>query len=123
MKDVKRDKESVSTGGFLPHKEPLCFIEVPSVFTKSRRTRMDLGAKELGKAYDQPEQVITRMKNHTTRTSVLPFLTYIPAKISWAVLRAYDAVHTSTNAVPADQRIGSLGTSLENFKGESLTIK
>ena len=26
VKDGKRDKESVFTGGFIPHKDPLCFI-------------------------------------------------------------------------------------------------
>ena len=33
MEDEKKYKESVSTVGLLPHKDPLCFIEVLSVFT------------------------------------------------------------------------------------------
>ena len=39
VKDRKRDKESMSTEVLLPHKEPFRFIEGPSVFTRSRRTR------------------------------------------------------------------------------------
>ena len=80
MKDVKRDKESVSTGGFLPHKEPLCFIEVPSVFTRYKRTRRKMGAKDLGQAYDQTEKVMVIMNNYFTRPSAILFLTYIPEK-------------------------------------------
>ena len=80
MKDTNRDKENVSTGGFLPHKDPLCFIKGPFVFTISRWTRRDLVAKELGQAYNQPEQVMSIMKNYTTRPSALLFLTFIPEK-------------------------------------------
>ena len=95
------------------------------MLTILRRTRRDLGAKELGQVYDQPEQVMPRMKNYSTRPSALPFLKSIP-KIPWAVLWASNAVHEvhpSATAVPADQRIGSLVTSLKNFNGEALTIK
>ena len=35
VKDGKRDKESVSTVVFLPHKDPFFPIEVPYVFTRS----------------------------------------------------------------------------------------
>ena len=71
VKDGKRDKESVYTVRFFPHNDPLCFIEGLSVFTISRRTRKKLGAKELGQAYDQPEQLIEIMKNYATSPSVL----------------------------------------------------
>ena len=64
-KDGRGDKESVSTGGFLPHKYLFSSIERPSVFTRTRQTRRNLGTKELGKAYDQPDQVMERMKNIT----------------------------------------------------------
>ena len=87
MKGGKRDNKSVSTGGLLPHKDPLCFIEGPSVFTIVRWTRRELGDKDLGKAYDQPAQVMTRIKNYATRPSALPILTSIPETIPWAVLR------------------------------------
>ena len=30
VKDGKRDKESVSTGGLIPHKDPLCFMTCSS---------------------------------------------------------------------------------------------
>ena len=102
------------------------FIVVMYVFTRSRQTRRELGDKELGKSYDQPEQVITRIKNYDARPSALPFLTSIPEKIPWEVLWDYDAIHKvrpSVKAVPADQRIGSLGTYIETFKRESLTTK
>ena len=39
MKDINRNKESVSIGGLLPNKDPLCFIEGTSMFTRLRRTR------------------------------------------------------------------------------------
>ena len=55
MKNGKRDTEIMYTGRFLPHKDPFCLIEGLSVFTISRRTRSDLGVKELGQAYNQPE--------------------------------------------------------------------
>ena len=96
------------------------------MFTRSRRTRRDLGAEELGQAYNQPEQVMSRMNNYSNRPSALPFLASIPSKIPWEVLRASDAIHEvypSAKAVPVDRRIGSLGTSLETFKGEALAIK
>ena len=66
------------------------------------------------------------MKNYATRPNALPFLTYVPAKTPWVVLRAYDTineVHPSVKAGPADQIIGSLGTSIETFKGEAINIK
>ena len=66
------------------------------------------------------------MNNCATRPSALPFLTYIPEKIPWAVLQAsymIHKVHPSEKAVPVDQIIGSLGTFLETFKGEALIIK
>ena len=50
------------------------------MFTRSRQTRRNVGAKELGKAYNEPEEVMTRMKNYATRTSALPFLESIPEK-------------------------------------------
>ena len=111
MKDGKRDKESVFIGGLLTHKDPLCFIKGPSVFTRLRQTRRELGAKDLGQSYDQPKQVMVRMKNYATRPSALPFLTYTPAKTPLVVLRASGAVHKvrpSAKALPADQIIGSL---------------
>ena len=79
-----------------------------------------LGAKKLGQAHGQTEQVIARMNNYSTRPSALPFLTYIPEKIPWEVLRASRSihkVHPSAKAVPADRGIESLGTSLETIKG------
>ena len=54
VKDRNRYKESVYTGGLLPHKYPFCFIEEPSVFNRLRRTRRELVSKELGQPYDQP---------------------------------------------------------------------
>ena len=85
-----------------------------------------MGAKELGQAYEQPDQLMSRMNNYSTRPSALPFLTSIPEKIHWAVLRASNTiheVHTSDKEVPDYQIIGQLRTSLETFKGESLIIK
>ena len=89
MKDGKRDKESVFIGGLLTHKDPLCFIKGPSVFTRLRQTRRELGAKDLGQSYDQPKQVMVRMKNYATRPSALPFLTYTPAKTPLVVLSGF----------------------------------
>ena len=83
VKDRKRDKESMYTGGFLSHKDPLCFLEGIFVFTRSRQIRRELGAKYLVQAYDQPEQILARMNNYATRPSALPFLTYIPKKSLW----------------------------------------
>ena len=88
---------------------PIFLIEGPSVLTISRRTRRELGEKYLGQSYDQPEQVMSRMNNYSTRPSELPFLTSIPEKIPWALLRASNViheVHTSAKALPADQIIG-----------------
>ena len=48
------------------------------MFTRSRRTRRELGAKDLGQAYDQPEQVMERMNNYAIRPRALPFFIYIP---------------------------------------------
>ena len=96
------------------------------MFTRSIQTRRDLGGKELGQAYDQLEQVMTRMNNYSTRPSALPFLAYIPSKTPRSVLRDSDTiyeVHPYAKLVPADQRIRSLGTSLETFKGEATIIK
>ena len=45
MNGGKVDKKSVSTGGFLPHKDPLCLIEGPPLFTISRQVGGGLGAK------------------------------------------------------------------------------
>ena len=66
------------------------------------------------------------MDNYSIRPSALPFLTSIPVKFLWEVLWAIGTIHkvrTSAKVVPADQRIVSLETYLETFKGESLTIK
>ena len=96
------------------------------MFTRARWTRRDLGDKDLGKAYGQPEQVMKRMKNYATRPSALPFLTSIPEEIPWAVLQDSDAVHEVhpfAKSVPAEQIIRSLGTYLETFKGEAFTTK
>ena len=120
VKDRKGYKESASTGGLIPLKDPLYLIEVPSMFTRSRQKMRDLGVTELGQAYDQPEQVMSRMKNYATRPSVIPFLTYIPETIPWVVLRVSVSIHgfhPSSKTVPEDQQIGSLGTSLDTFKG------
>ena len=76
-------------------------------------------AKELGQEYYQPEQVMEITNNYSTRPSALPFLTYIPEKLPWVFLRASRSiceVHPSAKAVPADQGIGSLGTSLVTIK-------
>ena len=81
VKEVNRYKESVSKGGLIPHKYPMCFIEGPFMLTGLRRTRRYLGAKELGQAYDQPEQVLSLIRNDATRPIALPFLTHIAAKI------------------------------------------
>ena len=75
------------------------------MFTRLSRKMRDLGVKELGQAYDQPEQVMKRMNNYATRKIALPFLISIPAKIPWAVLRDSDAVHEvhpSAKAVPTE---------------------
>ena len=96
------------------------------MFTISRRTRRELCSKELGQTYGQPKKVMARMKNYSTRPSEIPFLTSIPAKILWAVLRDYDTiheVHPYVKVVPADRGIGSLGKFIETFKGEYLSIK
>ena len=58
MNAGKGDKEGMYTGGFLPQKDKLCLIEGPSMFIRSRRTRIELGAKYLGQTYKQYEQVI-----------------------------------------------------------------
>ena len=81
VKDRNTDEESVSKGGLIPHKYPMCFIEGPFMLTGLRRTRRYLGAKELGQAYDQPEQVLSLIRNDATRPIALPFLTHIAAKI------------------------------------------
>ena len=47
----KGDKESVSTGGLLHHKDNFVSMEGTSVSTRSRWKRRKLVAKELGKAY------------------------------------------------------------------------
>ena len=65
----------MSTGGLLPHKDSLCSIEGPSVFTISKRTRINLVTKDFGQAYAQSEQVMTIMNNYVTRPSELLFLT------------------------------------------------
>ena len=78
VKKIKRYNESVSTGELLPHKDLFCFIEEPSVFTRSRWTRKDMGANKLGQAYDQPEQIMAIINNYSTSPSALPFLTSIP---------------------------------------------
>ena len=62
VKGRKRDKEIVSSGGLLPHKDPLYLIEGLSVFTISRHTMRDLDIKELGKVYDQPKQEMEIIK-------------------------------------------------------------
>ena len=69
---------------------------------------------------------MARMNNYSTRPSALPFLTSIPENIPWAVLQASNAVHEVhpySKAVPVDQIIGSLGTYLDTFKLEAITIK
>ena len=89
------------------------------MFTIFNRTMRDLGVNELGQTYDQPEQVMARMNNYTTRPSALSVLTTTPETIPWEFLRASGAIHKaypSTKAVPADQGIRSLGTSLDTFK-------
>ena len=96
------------------------------MFTIFNRTMRDLGVNELGQTYNQPEQVMTRMNNYTTRPSALSVLTTTPETIPWEFLRASGAIHKaypSTKAVPADQGIRSLGTSLDTFKGKSLINK
>ena len=40
----------------------------------------EMGAKELGQAYNQPVQIMVRIKNYSTRPSALPFLIHIPEK-------------------------------------------
>ena len=55
------------------------------------------------------------------------FIFYVyPRKIPWAVLwgfRLIHRVHLSAEAVLADRRIGSFGTSLETIKGEAPSIQ
>ena len=66
------------------------------------------------------------MNNYANRPSAIPCLTYIPAKIPWAVLHASGSIHEvrpSMKAVSVDRGIGSLGTSLETFNVEALIIK
>ena len=55
VKDGKRDKESMSIGGFISHIYPLCWIEGPFMFTWLKQTRRELGTKDWGQAYNQPE--------------------------------------------------------------------
>ena len=65
------------------------------------------------------------MKNYFTKTTALPFLR-LSQKIPWAVLwefRSIHRVHLSAEAVLADRRIGSFGTSLETIKGEAPSIQ
>ena len=80
VKDRNKDKKNIHSGEFLSHKYPLCFIEGRSVFTRSRQTRRELGAKDPIQAYGQLEQVMEIMKNYATSTSALPLLTSIPEK-------------------------------------------
>ena len=85
----------------------------------------EMGVKELGQAYEQHEQVMERMNNYTTRPSALSVLTTIPSKTPLAFLRASGTIHKvypSAKAVPVDQGIRSLGTSLETFMGEAIII-
>ena len=85
-----------------------------------------MDAKELGHSYNQPYHVIFRMKNYSARPSALPFLTSIPGKIHWAVLRAYGSiheVHPSAKAIPEYLGISSLGKYIETIKGGELMIK
>ena len=96
------------------------------MFTISSWTRRDLVDKDMGQAYDQPKQVMARINNCATKLSGIPFLTSIPEKIPWKFLWAsglIHKVHTYAKAVPTDQGIRSLGTSIETFKGEALIIK
>ena len=79
-----------------------------------------MGDKELGQAYNQPEQVMSRMNNYATRPISLPFLTSIPAKIPWGVSResgSIQKVRPSAKVVPEDRGIGLLGKYLETIKG------
>ena len=65
------------------------------------------------------------MKNYATRPNALLFLTSIPAKVPLVVLQASRSIHEAypyAKAVPADRGIGSLGKSIETFKGEDLII-
>ena len=43
------------------------------MFTILGETRRELGAKELGQAYNQPEKLVARMNNYDTRPSAFPF--------------------------------------------------
>ena len=79
-KGVKWDTERVSTVGFIPHKDPLCLIEGPSVFTIFSLKRRELCDKDLSQAYNKPEKVMTGMNNYATMPSELQFLTSIPEK-------------------------------------------
>ena len=79
------------------------------MFTISRQKRRELGDKELGQEYDQTEQVMEIMNNYATRTSVLPFLTYIPAKKPWTVLWASVLVHEVHPYAKTDLRTEELG--------------
>ena len=90
------------------------------MFTISSQTRRELGAKDLGQAYSQPEQVITIMNNHATRKITIPFLTSIPSKMPWELLQAYVSicrVYPSDKSVLADQVIALLGSTIETIKG------
>ena len=72
-KDRRDNNETVSMGVLLRHKCKLCLIEGPSMLTRSSITRRNLGTKDSGKAYDQPDQVMVIMKNYVTRPSEHPF--------------------------------------------------
>ena len=80
MKDRKREKEILSTGVLITHKDPLGPIERPPVLTRSRWKKRELGDKELRQSYHQPEQVMAIMKNYSTMPSALIFLTFIQKK-------------------------------------------
>ena len=95
------------------------------MFTRSRRTRRELGAKDLGQAYDQPEQVMERMNNYAIRPRALPFL-YISQKHPLGSLVGLrrdsrgSSFCKSSTCEPMNRVIGNIS---REFKGEALTIK
>ena len=96
------------------------------MFIISNLTRRNTVAKELGQSYNQPEQVMVRIKNYVTRPSALPILTSIPAKKPWEIFWEsilIRKVHPTSEAVPSDLGIWSLGSSLNINKVGNPIIK
>jgi hypothetical protein len=83
-------------GCLLPHRRHLK-VRCQSVFTKTRWTIRCLSHKELGAAYDVPQQVLACVD-----TALVPFLTDTPAKILSIALECwlpFPLARTSASAI------------------------